>query len=917
MLRFLCRLGTAVAMLAIALPWCAGAEPVLQVTQNQTLLSNEHLRIRVSDGALRSINDAKTGETLFAWPPQTACWYAEVGTDRLDPERPARVEVARGKGSVALTLASSTPAPNRVEATTRLVLADDPWIDLSIEVVNRGQREVELVGFPANASWTKGPDRYFVYPYNSGVLLPLDERFARILIYGLFPFIRGYPSNLCSMQWMGMYGPQGGVMLMGTDRYGWLKRMGARDAGDSAQIVCEAQASLPPGGRLTAPPWRVVALPGGDYRQMARVYRSWVRERTSPDAGVARDSVDPIEKTPLQFVSFAEKLRARPHLRTVMGTHGYPEHAIRSTPDGTPFAYMPYGMTLSLMEAFSALYKGTVTPQMWSPFVTAASGWRKFPHSTVPEERLIVDRTTFPGILLEHFLRTTAERDTPVFLYVNPSFWAGGSPDFDLAKMMDKDADGLGDTVGGFEAGATNKPYYVNPFLVRDYLLSQVERLAAFGDDAAARATGLMFDSSQVFGATLWANSRLRRDRLSCIDRNPAARYVERYGYLGRDSAVQDKLGSYLALHEATPHAAKVGEWIGEFETLFLDMNAGSVDLKREFPDAVARPASDSPIPVPLYQMVYGDSQLFAARVGAASDANMGGPDPEQMIPAEVTRRGSAMFGAVHQALFWGGVRWAGPAYNRLRPRTWMIVRDNAVRKPLFGRRAQFRMLTPQGRPTTDMFCVRETTWLDDSGTPVAVHWDNNSGRAARATALCGSQRVQVEPMWGQDAFVPSSLDRLRPGATATITTDGRFALWSFAGTISVGPGPLLTIKDSQPTPEGLAVIWDGTYLSISNENPRERTVKMRLRLTEGTLAPLAPAQPLGPDGRPIPGAAPITYNMASNWSADRQGDYLDVEATLPGARPLPDDRPPAVPACMIALELFHGRGRAFRKEGP
>ncbi|MBZ0154385.1 MAG: MFS transporter, partial [Planctomycetes bacterium] len=249
-----------------------------------------------------------------------------------------------------------------------------PWLELSIAVTNRSRGEIELVGFPAGARLQRGAGRHLVYPFQSGALLPLDERFGRMRIYGSLPFVHGYPSNLCAMQWLGAVGPRVAWMLQGTDRYGALTRTGAVESDGAAVLVWEHQASLPPGETFAPPPLRLHSFPAGDWHDLADAYRRWITERRADGATVVRDG----ERIPLQFVPFRAKLAARPRLAQVMTTHGYPEHAIREQPDGTPFAYLPYGLVLALQERFERLYDSPLTPQLWSPLVPGGHGWRLF-----------------------------------------------------------------------------------------------------------------------------------------------------------------------------------------------------------------------------------------------------------------------------------------------------------------------------------------------------------------------------------------------------------------------------------------------------------------------------------------------------------------------------------------------------------
>lgn len=885
---------------ALAVQPVLGGTPLVTGTGDRVVLSNGLLKVTFEAGQLRSIEDETAGAPLLSWPPGRPAWAVYFANDLLEPPAGGELEIHHSPEQVTIEHSSSCGPDRPVRGTMSLSLGRDGRLEMTVGVRNGSGQEIESVVFPHNARADKGPKRFLVYPYESGILIPLDERFGRIRLYDQYPFIMGYPSNRCSMQWFGVYGPAGGFMLQGTDRYGSIKRMGVRDAGEYAEVLCEHQASLEPGGEFSPAPLRVISLPGGGYRQMAGEYRRWVCELPADGAVARRETGGATPRVPLQFMSLEDKLRARPQLAQVAATHGYPEHAVREDARGDPVAYVPYGLALASCRNFEAVYKGRVTPQLWSPFTGAAGGWRHFPPREFLQQPLEVNGTVYPGLSLDEFLAALNEDNRPVFLYVNPSFWREGTPDYDAANMFDADGDGVGETFGGFEAGASAREAYVSPYLVRDYMTGQLGHLAA----TAARpgANGIMFDSSQVFGAVMWWGSRVRRDPLSCIDRNPKARHRERYGYLGRDAGVQDKLQTYLALHEATPGAAKVGEWICEFETLFLDVNAGSVDLKREFPDSSQRPAEDNVIPIPLFQMVYGDSELFVVRVGAASDANMAPESPEHWIPAEVTRRGSALFGAIHQSLYWGGVRWAGEAVNRLRARTWMVVRDNTARRELFGKLAGFRMLNAAGREDSGMFRVRETTWQGGEGETVALHWDNNSGVSATCSAELDGRTVDAESLWGEPEPVAGSLGRLRQGSTVTLMRDGCFCLWSFAGTIRRAHRPCVTVTDTAPAPAGLAVIWDGRFLSVANESARPRSVTVRLGDLPGELVPVSDIGPLSPDGVPLQGPS-LRYNQATDWSWDAAEGLLTVD--LPAASPTPGNRSLEVPATLAAFEAL------------
>ena len=213
------------------------AAPRVEQRSGGLAIANDHVRVLVEDGALRSVEDVRTGEELLHWNAEDPVWYVEFGTRRVLPSPRGEVTVSRHAGRVEVRVKTSIPPPGDVEAVYTMTLGSDPWVEMSIEVHNRSSQEIELVGFPANGLLAKGQGRYLVYPYQSGVILPLDERFGQMRIYGSLPFVLGYPSNVCSMQWLGAYGPRGGLMLMNTDRYGALKRMGDHPGGDVAARV--------------------------------------------------------------------------------------------------------------------------------------------------------------------------------------------------------------------------------------------------------------------------------------------------------------------------------------------------------------------------------------------------------------------------------------------------------------------------------------------------------------------------------------------------------------------------------------------------------------------------------------------------------------------------------------------------------
>ena len=106
-----------------------------------------------------------------------------------------------------------------------------------------------------------------------------------------------------------------------------------------------------------------------------------------------------------------------------------------------------------------------------------------------------------------------------------------------------------------------------------------------------------------------------------------------------------------------------------------------------------------------------------------------------------------------------------------------MIVRNNVSRNGLFGRQANFRMLDENAAETTAMFAIRETSWMDERGQVVAVHWDNDSGAVGpRLSGRLGTGVLSAGPLWGESEELPSSLGRLKRGSTVTVTHRGRFA---------------------------------------------------------------------------------------------------------------------------------------------
>ena len=180
---------------------------------------------------------------------------------------------------------------------------------------------------------------------------------------------------------------------------------------------------------------------------MCGVYRQWVRDQTTADATAIRERVNGVEKVPLQFIPLRHKLDARPQLARAMTTHGYPEHAIRSHPTKGHRPYLPYGMIVSMMESFRDVYHSHLTPQIWTPF--SARGWCKFPHSAFLEQPSTAARVTFPGLSLREFLQKLNESGDPAFLYVNPSFWQQGSPDFDASWFGGRRSQSLAEMCSG------------------------------------------------------------------------------------------------------------------------------------------------------------------------------------------------------------------------------------------------------------------------------------------------------------------------------------------------------------------------------------------------------------------------------------------------------------------------------------
>ncbi len=837
-------------------------------------------------GGLPELAAPDTGAAVAAWAPDRAPWYFTL-LSQYDPVDPGPVREATEErlsdGAVrrVFTYArEEAPAVEGVLAVTED--ADGSGVTLELTVTNRGEAEIDVVGLPGGLTAARGADRFLVHPLESGVLVPLDERFDRIRIYGNLPFVTGYPSNRASMQWCGVQTGEGAVMLRSLDRFGMLKRIGAEPEGDRVRFVFEHQVALRPGETVALPPCRIEPLSAEGapaYARMAALYRGWVQERMTEDGMAVVDASGPVPRVPLQFAPFSQKRAARPHADRLRNTHGHPEHALRPDPTTRePFAYLAYGAVLELMRGFEEVYGVKVTPQLWS-FTHADEihgSWPLFPIDALAEGDVTHHGVTFAGATLGELLRGLRANDDLLLLYTNPTFWSYLSPTFNEREMYDRT--GAGDiVVGGYAAQASEDLAYVSPRAVREAQVAQLGQLAGYEGDPEARALGIMFDSSQAMGGTLFNDSCLRRDAQgSCIDRNPNAQYLERYGYVGRDSYVQDRIQRDLALHAATPNASKTGEWVNEWTSIYMDLNAGSIDLVREYPDGTPRPAEDNVIPVPLYQMVFGDSQIFTIRVAAACDYGIGELSPE------TSRRSTALFGGVHQVALWGGVPWAGPAYHRLHARTYLITRDDVARRELFARRAGFRMRDAQGRPTAGLFSVRETTWFDDAGGALGMHWDNNTGETA-ALALDDAPlgRVAFSGLWGEMRALEQSLDRLRAGATATLLADGRFVFWDFSGAATWGPYRV-EVTDSEADPAGLTVIWDGERVSLGNAARRARTVTVSMPWDDDRPAPaaVAPIEVAGPDGA----VTKITYQDVENASVRVASGRLEITVELPGA---------------------------------
>jgi len=621
---------------------------------------------------------------------------------------------------------------------------------------------------------------------------------------------------------------------------------------------------------------------------MAAVYRQWVAERSSDTGTVQREKVNGIEMVPLQYISLDAKRKARPGIDRLIRTHGYPEHAVRGKGEGR-VAFMPYGAVAAMVQAFQDVYDSKVVPQLWS-FTRSADegGWPLLPIDPLAEAPRTLHDVTFADMSFAQFSRTVRANDDVVVLYTNPTFIGKPSPDYDPDLLFDTTGHGQ-IRMGGLAAQASEDSAYVSPSLVEGYQAAQLEDVLEQSGPEQEGTGAIMFDSSQAVGGTLFNNSILRRDPLTDIDRNPAARYVERYGYYGRNSYVQDRLKRDLALHEAAPQQSKGGEWACELTTMYLDINAGSICLRREYPDDLER--KDNVIPVPLYQMVYGDAQYFTIRVGAASDANLGNDDPRNVMPAETARRSTALFGGVHQVLMWGGVPWAGPAYHKRYGMAYLVTRDNLARTPLFGKRAAYCMWDAAGQPAVAFYAVRQTWWFDSEDRPTAWHLDNNSGVTANIDIENGPA---VQNLWGTDAFVPDSLDRLKRGSTATLMRNGSFVLWHFAGSATwpTDEGPCtVTVTDASDTPEDLAIVWDGERLSFGNASTVSREVCLEVAgLPFPQPAPVPDKVFADEDGT----MAPMSYMEATAFAIKRVEHGLRIELKLPPAPPTSSRAAPA-----------------------
>lgn len=802
---------------------CAVGAPMNEMPREETTIVMGGLAVTLGQSGLVRIADPASGEVLLEWPGGDPGWYfmAEGNYTPLSPGRPAGCTGAVTGSHVAaesLRIHFTRDEAPAVEGTLFIMPRPEHGLDLRLQVTNKSGKTISVIGFPGGFTTPGGADRYLVYPFQSGALLPLDDRFDDMKLYNQLPFIHGYPGNLTSMQWMGVQGPDTSVMIMGLDRYGWLHRMGAVRGEKGIRLVREFDAELPPGEKVTLPAMRIVNTGAGGYTKMAQVYRDWVREKESTDSAILRGKRDGVDRIPLQFIPLDARRKQRPGVDRLKRTHGYPEHAVRSH-QGKHFACTPYGAMDAFMTGFEARYGSKVAPQLWS-FTRSEDdgGWPLLPIDPLAESALTIRGRDYPALAFHDFMTALRARDDVAVLYTNPTFMKLNSPAYRADLAFDTAGNGK-PRMGGLAAQASEDSAYVCPSRVQAMQAGQIAGVVEAGGGQLAGA--LMYDSSQAIGGTLFSNSLIRHDAHTDIDRNPAAGYVDRYGYVGRDSYVQDRIKRDVALHEASPTASKGGEWISELTTPYLDINAGSICLRREYPDDFERP--NHLIPVPLYQMVYGDCQYFTIRVGAASDANLGGGDPKNTLPAEMARRATALFGGVHQVFHWGGIPWGGMAQDHFNGRTFLVTRDNIARDSLLGRRTAYAMLDAEGEPTVDFFAVRATRWLDDDGKTLAWHFDNNTGAGASV-----KHEGAALDLWGADAFVPQSLDRLKQGATATLMADGRFALWNACGVVS-WPGGAVEVTDSLPSTEGLCVVWDGELLSIGNSAPEARQVAVHL----------------------------------------------------------------------------------------
>ncbi|MCL5270404.1 MAG: hypothetical protein M1457_07620 [bacterium] len=886
----------------VSLPLCFLAAPLAAKADITPLeLANATLSFTFEMGQPVGLLDKTTGETLVTWNPDDPL-IAVRTTDRVTYSLgPAHLLEDRTLPDGARWRRLNYEITTPIHVTAQIVLtlaAVDPDLTIEATVVNQSAKEIELVAAPANMLVARGAGKFLAYPHQSGVLIPLDDRLDRIKLYNTLPLVFGYPSSAASMQWMGLQTNAGSLLIQSTDRYGALKRFGVVPAGSaSARLVIENQASLRPGETFAVPAWRLRAIPGGDSLAMARVYRDWVRELTAADYfHLRRDTISGVEKIPLQFVPLAAKAQGRPWLDRLRDPAGYPEHGMRGTVE-SPAGYVPDGAAFEMLKGFEAVYGVKTIPQMWTFGRRAAmSGWPFYPLDPPMEQPRTIYGVAYPGLTLGDFLKGLRALDNPLFLYFNHALITTETPEQNFDKYYNK-------------TGHDATPYLVNgdsypvsPLPMRPIQMPVISQLAAWGGDAEACATAIMLDSSDYLGGTNWGNSQIRNDVISDIDRNTQAQYIDRYGYEGRDSFVQDLIQRDVAMNEATPAAVKIGEWINEWETLFLDMNAGSIDLKREYPDTSPRAPGDNMIPAPLYQAVYGDTQYVVIRVGAASDANLGDlADEASITPAPMSRRASATFGAPGQTLFWGAVQWAGDTYHKRLGMTYLVCRDTLARREAFGRAVDYRMLAANGQPTVNIFALRETRFLDGDGRALGVNWDNNTGlRVGDVTIDCdGVGRVRLMNMFGSPEEIFGSLGRMRQGASASLMRGGRFAVWDFAGRIDVDGRTRLRIEDSGLFPTGLAVIWDGRRLTLGNAAVAARHVRLVWDApTTGTLAPVPSAELTAPDGQ----TATVNYLDTGDFTITPNGTTQTIEVNLPGAPNPVSDR--ETPASIVSLDF-------------